>query len=85
MAKDYQFIGVIKGPTAYLGDFGCTVERMTVTAEEIEEELENGETADDYISYYIEEYINEWDQKFCSAQVYTKEQWEFIQMMSKQF
>ncbi len=85
MAKDYQFIGVIKGPAAYLGDFCCTVERMTITAEEIEGELENGETVDDYIEYYIEEYINEWDQKFCSAQVYTKEQWEFIQMMSKQF
>jgi hypothetical protein len=78
MAKDYQFIGVIKGPIAYLGEFGCTAEHITLTEEEIGEELENGETVEDYIDYYLEEYVNEWEQKFCSVQVYTKEQWDFL-------
>jgi hypothetical protein len=78
MAKDYQFIGVIKGPIAYLGEFGCTAEHITLTKEEIEEELEDGETVEDYIDYYLEEYVNEWEQKFCSVQVYTKEQWDFL-------
>lgn len=83
MAKEkYEFVGVVKGPVAYLGDFGCTAEHIILTQEEIEEELNDGETVDDFIDYYLEEYVNEWEQKFCSAQVYTREQWEFLQVMA---
>jgi len=83
MEKVYRFLGVIKGPVYLLGDFGCTCEIISFTEEEIQKELADGETADDFIENYFKEYKQEWEQKFCTVEIYTKEQMDFIKVMSK--
>ena len=78
---DYQFIAVIKGPQYILGDHGCLVERIEFSQQELEEEREEGESPEDYLDYYLEEYTNEWEQKHCTVQLFTEEQWKFVQTM----
>ena len=78
---DYQFIAVIKGPQYILGDNGCIVETLEFSQQELEEEREEGESPDDYLDYFLEEYINEWEQKHCTVQIFTPEQWKFLASM----
>lgn len=78
---DYQFIAIIKGPQYILGDHGCLVERIEFSQQELEEEREEGESPEDYLDYYLEEYTNEWEQKHCRVQLFTEEQWKFVQAM----
>ena len=46
------------------------IEEFIIEPEDIEEYMEEGdgsETVDDAIDYYLEEYINSWNQHFCSV------------------
>ena len=63
------YVAIIKGPKAYLPE-GTKFEKVEITQEEIDdflEEGEEGETEEDAIQYYKEEYAAEWEQRWCSV------------------
>lgn len=48
------------------------IEEFIVEPEDIEEymeESEDGETIDDAINYYLDDYVDSWEQRFCSVRV----------------
>ena len=63
------YVAIIKGPKEYL-DEGFRIEKFEITQEEIDDFLEEGkegETEEDAIQYYREEYMSEWEQRWCSV------------------
>lgn len=68
---------LITGPKEYLKD-GVLVEDLEITAEEIEELREEGETDNDVIQYILEEEINGWAQRWCRCQAFTLNEWQQI-------
>jgi hypothetical protein len=63
------YVAIIKGPKAYLPE-GTKFEKFEITQDEIDDFLEDGEegeTEEDAIQYYKEEYAAEWEQRWCST------------------
>jgi hypothetical protein len=63
------YVAIIKGPKAYLPE-GTKFEKVEITQDEIDDFLEDGEdgeTEEDAIQYYKEEYAAEWEQRWCSV------------------
>lgn len=63
------YIAIIKGPKPYLPE-GTKFEKFEITQEEIDDFLEDGEegeTEEDAIQYYKDEYAAEWEQHWCSV------------------
>ena len=72
MERKYK--AIITGPDEYLTG-GVLVESFEITQDAINEYLseEDDETEEDAINYYKEEYIAEWAQRWCTAQLLTEE------------
>ena len=81
-----KFIAIVTGPEEYLkGEL--LVEEFTISGDEVSEVIEgDGEDPDnptvdqvaDAISYLKEEYVAEWEQRWCKATLLTEEQFETI-------
>lgn len=71
MERKYK--AIITGPKEYLPG-GVLMEEFVITQEDINEYLgeEASETEEDAINYYKEEYIAEWAQRWCNAQLINK-------------
>ena len=71
MERKYK--AIITGPKEYLPG-GVLMEEFVITQDDINEYLgeEDSETEEDAINYYKEEYIAEWAQRWCNAQLITK-------------
>ncbi len=72
------YVAIIKGPKEYLAE-GFKIEKFEITQDEIDdflEEGEEGETEEDAIQYYKEEYMAEWEQKWCSVQLLNESQFD---------
>ncbi len=62
-------VAIIKGPEEYLSG-GIEFEKFEIHQHEIDDFLEDcgdGETEEDAIKYYKEEYAAEWEQRWCSV------------------
>ena len=72
MERKYK--AIITGPKEYLPG-GVLMEEFVITQDDINEYLgeEDSETEEDAINYYKEEYIAEWAQRWCTAQLLTEE------------
>ncbi len=71
--KDLRFIAIITGPEEYLPG-GFKRDEFVITQEDIDEYLsEDDGTEEDAINYYKEEYIAEWAQRWCTAQLLNEE------------
>lgn len=72
-----RYVAIVKGPKEYLkGE--VLIETFEITQEEIDECREEGESDEEVIEYIIEEYHNEWEQRWCHAQVFTLGQYRII-------
>jgi hypothetical protein len=63
------YVAIIKGPKEYLPE-GIKFEKFEIHQHEIDDFLEDGEegeTEEDAIQYYKEEYAAEWEQRWCSV------------------
>lgn len=63
------YVAIIKGPKEYLQG-GIKFEKFEIHQHEIDDFLEDGEegeTEEDAIQYYKEEYAAEWEQRWCSV------------------
>lgn len=63
------YVAIIKGPKAYLPE-GTKFEKVEITQDEIDDYLsegDEGETEEDAIQYYKEEYAAGWEQHWCSV------------------
>ena len=78
---DLNFVAIVTGPEEYL-EKGATVERFSITWDDILDAVEDlddegtpsEEEVVDAIQYLKEEYVAEWEQKFCRAIILTEEQ-----------
>ncbi len=77
MEKDLVFRAVITGPKEYLPE-GTTVETFVISPYDVDEVREDGETDEDAIAYLKEEYIAEWEQRWCKVQLLTEEEYQQI-------
>ena len=77
------FYLLVTGPEVYLPG-GRKLEAITVTQEEIDEMRDEDETDQDVIDYLIEEEIAEWAQRWCTAQVITKREYEKLKELYEQ-
>ena len=77
-----KFIAIVTGPEEYLKG-KLLVEEFTISEDEVSEVIEgDGEDPDnstvnqvaDAISYLKEEYVAEWEQRWCRAILLTEEQ-----------
>jgi hypothetical protein len=77
MAK--TFVAIIKGPESLIKG-GMLIEKLELTDEEIQDFLDGGddETEEDAIVYYCEEYVAEWEQRFCIVTLLTPEQYDHL-------
>ena len=71
------YIAIITGPKEYLKE-GVKVEQLKITQEEIDENREEGESDKEVIDYIIEEYRNEWEQRWCKVQLLTPAQYRMF-------
>lgn len=69
-----KFYLLVKGPKEYLPE-GTKLEEHTITQEEIDETIEDGETEQEVIDYFIEEEIAAWEQHWCTAVQITEEEY----------
>lgn len=72
-----KYVAIIRGPKEYLKE-ETLIEKFEITQEEIDECREAGEQDEEVIEYIIEEYHNEWEQRWCRAQVFTLGQYKII-------
>lgn len=81
-----KLIAIIVGPKEYLPE-GTKFEKFEITQEEIDDFLEDGEedeTEEDAIQYYKEEYIAEWEQRWCQVMLLTEEEFKKIKSIDFQ-
>jgi hypothetical protein len=81
------YVALIKGPVEYI-EGGSKFEKIEITQEDIDSFLEEGEgveTEVDAISYYLDEYISEWAQRWCVARVMTVSEFERLFDEAKEF
>ena len=64
------YVAIIKGPKEYLPG-GIKFEKFEIYQQDLEDFLDDGEeygdTEEDAIKYYKEEYAAEWEQRWCSV------------------
>jgi hypothetical protein len=70
----HKFYLLVSGPKVYLPE-GTKVEEHSITQEDIDEWIEDGETEQDVIDYFIEEEIAAWEQRWCQAVQITEDQY----------
>lgn len=73
----HRYIAIVKGPKEYLKE-EVLLEKFEITQEDIDEFREREESDDEVIDYIVEEYCNEWEQRWCHAQVFTLGQYKII-------
>jgi hypothetical protein len=77
MEKDLVFRAVITGPKEYLPE-GTLIENFVISPYDVEEMTDDGETEEETIEYLKEEYIAEWEQRWCKVQLFTEEEYQQI-------
>jgi hypothetical protein len=80
-----KLIAIVVGPKEYLPE-GIKVELFEVAQDDIDcflEEVEE-ETEEDAIQYYKEEYIAEWEQRWCQVMLLTEEEFKKIKSIDFQ-
>lgn len=83
--KDLRFIAIVTGPEEYL-EGGVKVEDLTITWDDIIDAVEDlddeGQPSEeevvDAIQYLKEEYVAEWEQRWCRAILMTEEQFDVV-------
>lgn len=61
-----KYVAIITGPVEYLPG-GPTTEVINITKQDIKSSKSEGEKDIDVIKYIINDYQDEWSQRFCSA------------------
>ena len=69
-----KFYLLVKGPMERLPG-GTKLEEHAITQEEIDETIEDGETEQEVLDYFIEEEIAAWEQRLCTAVLITEEEY----------
>jgi len=69
-----EFYLMITGPKQYLPE--SKYEKHVITQDEIEESREDGESDQEVIDYFIEEEIAAWEQRWCTAVVISKKEYD---------
>jgi|LauGreDrversion4_2_1035121.scaffolds.fasta_scaffold58601_6 hypothetical protein len=77
MEKDLVFRAIVTGPKEYLPE-GTLIENFVISPYDVDEVREDGETEEDAIAYLKEEYIAEWEQRWCKVQLFTEEEYQQI-------
>lgn len=72
-----KYVAVITGPVEYLNS-KTRIETFEITQEEIDECREEGESDEQVIDYILEEFNNEWEQRWCRAHVFTLGQYRIL-------
>lgn len=75
-----KYVAIIKGPKEYLPE-GTKFEKFEITQDDIDEffsEYVEGETEEDAINYYIDEYAAGWEQRWCSVQLLTEDEFNSL-------
>lgn len=75
-----KYIAIINGPEHIIKG-GMLIEKFEITDEDIADYLEDadpGETEDYAITYYMGDYTNEWEQRFCSVAFLTEEDFDTL-------
>lgn len=70
-----KFVALISGPEEYLPG-GVKIEDFEITEEEVLDVIEDGESSEDAINYLKEEYVAEWEQRWCKVVLFTLEEYE---------
>jgi hypothetical protein len=70
-----KFVALISGPEEYLPG-GVKIENFEITEEEVLDVIEDGESSEDAINYLKEEYVAEWEQRWCKVVLFTLEEYE---------
>jgi hypothetical protein len=70
-----EFVALISGPEEYLPG-GVKIENFEITEEEVLEVIDDGESSEDAINYLKEEYVAEWEQRWCKVVLFTLEEYE---------
>ena len=82
------YVAIIKGPTEYLPE-GIKFEKFEIYQQDLEDFLEDGEeygdTEDDAIEYYKEEYAAEWGQRWCSVTFLSEDEFNALYNSAKEF
>jgi hypothetical protein len=73
------FYLLVTGAKVYLPG-GRKLEKIEITQEEMDEIRDEDETEQEVIDYFAEEAIAEWAQRWCIAQVITKEEYEKLKI-----
>ena len=81
------YVAIIKGPKEYLPG-GIKFEKFEIHQHEIDdflEDCEDGETEEDAIQYYKEEYAAEWEQGWCSVTFLSETEFNALYNWVKEF
>jgi len=82
------YVAIIKGPTEYLPG-GTKFEKFEIYQQDLEDFLEDGEeygdTEEDAIEYYKEEYAAEWGQRWCSVTFLSEAEFNALYNSAKEF
>lgn len=81
------YVAMIKGPEEYL-PMGIKFEKIEITQEDIDEYLDegdDGEDEEDAIQYYKEEYAAAWEQRWCSVQLLTEDEFNSLYSSLQEF
>ena len=82
------YVAIIKGPTEYLPG-GIKFEKFEIYQQDLEDFLEDGEeygdTEEDAIEYYKEEYAAEWGQRWCSVTFLSEAEFNALYNSAKEF
>jgi len=70
-----KFVALISGPEEYLPG-GVKIENFEITEEEVLDVIEDGESSEDAINYLKEEYVAEWEQRWCKVVLFTLEEYK---------
>jgi hypothetical protein len=77
MERDLIFKAIVTGPKEYLPE-GTLIENLVISPYDVEEVMEEGETEEDAIEYIKEEYMAEWEQRWCKVQLLSEEEYQKI-------
>jgi len=72
-----KYVALVTGPKEYLKE-EVLVEQFEISQAEIDECREGEESDEEVIAYILEEYENEWAQRWCHVQLFTLGQYKII-------
>lgn len=78
-----RFKAIVEGPKEYLKN-GVLIEDFEITEQDIEDFLEEGEgeTREEAIEYFKEEYCSAWEQRWCKVSLIGMD--EFLEAFQKE-